>query len=215
MTRILVGLGNPGPEYERTRHNVGFEVLDAVALHEGLLFRTVSSLEAVFVGDPLLDGSRDGEKRFGGVKRFRFARSFDPDALLVKPEAFMNRSGEVVAPIADWAEVPPPSILVVYDDLDLDVGRLRLRPHGGAGGHNGMRSIIDSLGSDQFPRLRVGIGRPRTDAARHVLEPFAESERVEIEISIAEAKEAALDWLVTGDIERCMTRFHSRWNQGA
>ncbi len=211
MTRILVGLGNPGPQYERTRHNVGFEVLDAVALHEGLLFRTASSLESSSAGDPSLEG----EKRFGGVRRFRLARSFDPDALLVKPETFMNRSGEVVAPLADWAGVPPASILVVYDDLDLDVGRLRLRPHGGAGGHNGMRSIIDSLGSDQFPRLRVGIGRPRTDAARHVLEPFAESERVEIEISIAEAKEAALDWLVTGDIERCMTRYHSRWNQGA
>lgn len=211
MTRILVGLGNPGREYERTRHNVGFEVLDAVALHEGLLFRTASSLESTADGDPSLPGG----KRYGGVMRFRFARAFDPDALLVKPEAFMNRSGEVVAPLAAWAEVPPESILVVYDDLDLDVGRLRLRSRGGAGGHNGMRSLIDSLGTDRFPRLRVGIGRPRTDAARHVLEPFAESERVEIDISIAEAREAALDWLATGDIERCMTRYHSRWNQGA
>jgi peptidyl-tRNA hydrolase, PTH1 family len=210
VTRILVGLGNPGPEYDRTRHNVGFMVLDAVALHEGLLFQTASSLESSLPDDPSFT-----DRGYGGVKRFRFARSFDPDALLVKPESFMNRSGDVVAPFATWAEVPTSSILVVFDDLDLEFGRLRLRPHGGAGGHNGMRSIIDSLGTDQFPRLRVGIGRPRTDAARHVLEPFAGKELEEIEISIAEAKEAALDWLVTGDIERCMTRFHSRWSQGA
>jgi PTH1 family peptidyl-tRNA hydrolase len=78
-----------------------------------------------------------------------------------------------------------------------------------------MRSIIDSLGTDRFPRLRVGIGRPRTDAARHVLEEFSAKELPDIEVSIAEASEAVLDWLRTGDIEKCMTRFHSRWNQGA
>lgn len=210
MTRIVVGLGNPGPEYEWTRHNVGFHVLDHLALHEGLLFQTARELETVLQVD-----LREPGGHYGGPRKFRFARDFDADALLVKPETFMNRSGDVVAPLARWAGVPPEDVLVVYDELDLDLGRLRLRPHGGAGGHNGMRSLIDCLGSDRFPRLRVGIGRPRTDAARHVLERFTESERPEIEISIAEASEAVLDWLTTGDIEGCMTRFHSRWNQSA
>ncbi|MCL4142837.1 UNVERIFIED_CONTAM: hypothetical protein GTU68_031161, partial [Idotea baltica] len=189
---IVVGLGNPGPEYEWTRHNVGFHVLDHLALHEGLLFQTARNLDsAMEAGD------------------------FDLDALLVMPTTFMNASGEVVAPLAQWAGVAPEEILVVYDDLDLDPGRLRLRPHGGAGGQKGMRSIIDRLGSDRFPRLRIGIGRPRTDAARHVLEVITGAEREEMEISIAQASEAVHDWLSTGDIEGCMTRFHSRWNQSA
>lgn len=221
MTRIVVGLGNPGPEYEWTRHNVGFHVLDHLALHEGLLFQTARHLETaleVNASDASSEASKITESavaKYGGPRKFRFARHFDYDALLVKPETFMNRSGDVVGALARWAQVPPERILVVYDDLDLDSGRLRLRPHGGSGGQKGMRSIADSLGSDRFPRLRVGIGRPRTDAARHVLERFTDKERVEIEISIAEASEALLDWLETGDIEGCMTRFHSRWNQSA
>jgi len=209
VTRLVVGLGNPGPEYEWTRHNVGFHVVEHLARHEGLLFRTARDLEATM---PV--GVDEPGGRYGGPRRFRFARDLDADALLVEPTTFMNRSGDVVAPLAAWAGVEPDQVLVVYDDLDLDLGRLRIRPHGGAGGQNGMRSIIDRLGTDRFPRLRVGIGRPRTDAARHVLERFSESELPEIEISIAQASEAVLDWLRTGDIEGCMTRFHSRWNQG-
>jgi PTH1 family peptidyl-tRNA hydrolase len=215
VTRIVVGLGNPGPEYEWTRHNVGFHVLDHLALHEGLLFQTARELEQTMGVAAGGDAGQVGVRSYGGPRKFRFARVFDPDALLIKPETFMNRSGDVVGALARWAEVPPEELLVVHDDLDLELGRLRLRAHGGAGGHNGMRSIIDGLGSDRFPRLRVGIGRPRTDAARHVLATFDERERVEIEISIAEASEALLDWLDSGDIERCMTRFHSRWNQNA
>ena len=91
---------------------------------------------------------------------------------------------------------------------------LRIRPHGGAGGHNGMRSILEHLGTDRFPRLRLGIGRPGTDAARHVLSRFSDAERVEIEISLLEARDAALDFLLHGDVERTMTRFHSRWTHG-
>lgn len=198
MTRLVVGLGNPGPEYEWTRHNIGFHVLDHLARHEGLLFRSAREL----------DGYR-------GPKAFRFAQSFDPDALLLKPETFMNRSGEVVAPVARFAGVEPSELLVIYDDLDLPLGQLRFRPHGSSGGQNGMSSIIETLGTDRFPRLRIGIGRPRTDAARHVLERFTEKEMPEAEVSVIEASEAALDWLKTGDLEACMARYHSRWNQGA
>ena len=213
MTRLVVGLGNPGPKYEWTRHNVGFHVLDHLALHEGLLFQTARNLDSAMEAG--FSGEAAPPREYGGPKKFCFARDFDGDALLVKPQTFMNASGEVVAPIAQWAGIAPERILVVYDDLDLDPGRLRLRPHGGAGGQNGMRSIIDRLGSTGFPRLRIGIGRPRTDAARHVLERFTEAEKVEMEITIAQASEAIQDWISTGDIEGCMTRFHSRWNQSA
>lgn len=203
MIRLVVGLGNPGPDYEGTRHNVGFQVLDHLARREGLLFHPVRKLEG-----------------YTGPGNFRWAGLASPSALLVKPETFMNRSGSVVAPLARWMRTAPEDalpvdrILVVYDDLDLDLGRLRIRPHGGHGGHNGMRSIIESLASDRFPRLRVGIGPAGTDAARYVLGRFSPKEAVEAEISAAEATEAILDWLATGDLEGCMTRFHSRWNQG-
>jgi PTH1 family peptidyl-tRNA hydrolase len=119
-----------------------------------------------------------------------------------------------VAPLVRWAGIEPQDLMVVYDDLDLPVGGLRLRPGGGHGGQNGMRSIIDCLGTNAFPRLRVGIGRPSTDAARHVLSPFSPEERVEADISVAEAAEAALAWLGGEDLESVMTRFHSRWSTG-
>lgn len=198
MTRLVVGLGNPGPQYEWTRHNIGFHVLDHLVRHEGLLFRSARELEG-----------------YSGPKAFQVARSFDPDALYLKPETFMNRSGEVVAPVARYAGVEPSDILLVYDDLDLSLGQLRIRPHGGTGGHNGMSSTIEALGTDRFPRLRIGIGRPRTDAARHVLERFTDKEMPDAEISVAEAAEAILDWLKSGDLDACMARYHSRWNQGS
>ena len=235
MTRLVVGLGNPGSEYEWTRHNVGFHVLDRLASLGGkTLFQTARQLDG-----------------YHGPGPFQWARIQDPRAFLLKPETYMNLSGDVVVHVARHlletqgvdAQVledqvlearvlknrvlenrshPPEGeqeepldlsrILVVYDDLDLELGKLRIRPHGGAGGHNGMRSIIERLASDRFPRLRVGIGRAGTDAARYVLRPFPPDERVEAEISVAEAAEAILDWLESGDLEGCMTRFHSRWN---
>lgn len=202
VERLVVGLGNPGAEYAGTRHNVGFDVVGRLAKDRGLLFERGRALDG-----------------FVGPKAFRFARSVSPSALIVKPETFMNRSGDVVAPLARWAfgedDVDPKRILVVYDDMDLAPAGLRIRPHGGAGGQNGMRSIISSLGSDRFPRLRVGIGRSGTDAARHVLGHFDERERVEIEISVQEAAEAILFWLESGDLDECMSRFHSRWTLGA
>ncbi len=198
MAKLVIGLGNPGPEYEETRHNVGFRVLDRLAAHEGLIFDSAKS-------SPSLEG-------YTGPRRFVVAELFEPHALLVKPTTFVNRSGSAVAPLARFAEAPPDQVLVVYDDLDLDLGRLRLRPHGGPGTHNGMRSIVEELGSRAFPRLRIGIGPARGDVAEFVLAPFAAKEREEIEISIAEAAEAVLAWVTTGDIEACMTRFHTRWN---
>lgn len=220
----MVGLGNPGAEYALTRHNVGFRVLDHLAEHLGLLFRGPSALE-----------------NWTGPRGFEWASSdADPEGnvaarWLLKPGTYMNRSGEIVAPVARWLarrgvlpasttpeggdgeaeptrpEPDPASILVVYDDMDLDVGELRLRPHGGHGGQNGMRNIMDRLRTDRFPRLRVGIGRAGTDAARHVLSPFSAPEEESIDVSIAEASEAAEAFLAGEELSRLMTRFHSRW----
>lgn len=202
--RILVGLGNPGPEYADTRHNIGFRVLDHLAEQRGLLFRSARHFEL-----PPEAASPTG--RSPKLRGFSFAGESEPFRL-VKPLTFMNASGDAVAPLTACLSLEPASVLVVYDELDLDLGRLRIRPHGGHGGHNGMRSLIDRIGSDRFPRLRVGIGRRSADAARHVLSPFEPGEQVEAEISVREAAEAALDWLESGDIEACMTRFHSRWS---
>ena len=194
---MVVGLGNPGPEYADTRHNVGFAVVERVAREAGLLFEPPAVLDA-----------------YRGPRECLVARYVAREALLVKPLAFMNRSGAVVAPLVAWADLAPENLLVVYDDLDLPFSALRIRPHGGHGGHNGMRSLLERLGTDRFPRLRVGIGRPRTDAARHVLERFTPDEAEDVAISTAEAAEAILAWLECGDVERVMTRFHSRWTQG-
>jgi PTH1 family peptidyl-tRNA hydrolase len=195
VPRLVVGLGNPGPEYEWTPHNLGFHALDALAGRLGTIFGSVRSLEG-----------------YGGPRKARVARA--GDALLVQPQSWMNLSGDVVVPLARFWSAAPEEVLVVYDDLDLPLGALRIRPHGGAGGHNGMRSILARLGSDRFPRLRVGVGRPRTDAARHVLTPLSVDDRPLAERAVARAAEALEAWVGGEDIDRLMTRFHSRWTEG-
>ena len=197
MVKLVVGLGNPGPEYVDTRHNVGFRALDRIAAVERLIFEPAKSLEG-YTKNP----------------SFRFARSTSLDAILVQPTTYMNRSGRVVRPLLEWAGGNPADLWVVYDDLDLDLGRLRIRPRGGAGTHNGMRSILAELGAGDFPRLRIGIGPARGDVADFVLEPFDERDREDAEISVIEAADATLEWLRSGDLNACMTRFHEKWNQG-
>jgi PTH1 family peptidyl-tRNA hydrolase len=142
VPKLVVGLGNPGPQYESTRHNAGFRVVDRIARRAGVLFRSGRDLEG-----------------YEGPAEFEFAQVPGDAALLLKPRSFMNLSGAVVSPVLAWLESDPAQLLIVYDDLDLPLGKLRIRPHGGAGTHNGMRSIVDSLATDRFPRLRVGIGR--------------------------------------------------------
>ena len=194
MTRLVVGLGNPGPEYAWTPHNVGFQVVEALAAESKLIFGPSTQL---------------GPHR--PPASCSVARDEGRDAWLVKPLAYMNRSGEVVAPLSRALGVAAQDLFVVYDDIDLPLGALRIRPHGGHGGHNGMRSTISELGTDRFPRLRVGVGRPRTDAARHVLSAFAEGDLEVARIAAAHAAQALDAWLLDGELERLMTRFHSRW----
>ena len=198
VTRLVVGLGNPGPEYAWTPHNLGFHVLERLAGARGALFSSASTLEG-----------------YQGPRALRVARDEHSRAWLCLPQTFMNRSGEVVAPLARWAGVSAAEVMVVSDDIDLPPGRLRLRTQGSSGGHRGMQSIVDHLGTDGFPRLRVGVGRPRTDAARSVLAPIPAPERAWFEIAVAEAAQALANWLDGEDLERVMTRFHSRPHQDA
>lgn len=150
--RLVVGLGNPGREYHETRHNVGFMIVDRLAAAAGVPLR------------------KDGKAEL--------ART--PDFLLCKPLSYMNVSGEVVGPLAHYYKLKPAEILVVLDDMALPLGKLRLRPGGSAGGHNGLKSIIQHLGTNEIPRLRIGIGGAAHGAVDHVLGRFAPEEREEL-----------------------------------
>lgn len=175
--RLIVGLGNPGEQYRNTRHNVGFMVLDEVARRMGAAFQP--------------------EKRWN----CHLARS--GATWLLKPQTFMNLSGDAVAAVSHFYKLTPQETLVVYDDVDLSLGTLRLRPAGSAGGHNGMRSIIGRLGTDAFPRLKLGIaadaGRPAGHKlSSHVLGSFTEDERPALAEMIQRSADAVLHCLSAG-----------------
>ncbi|MHA7838113.1 MAG: aminoacyl-tRNA hydrolase [bacterium] len=195
-SRLVVGLGNPGDRYARTRHNIGFRVLEALAADA-----------AAPVSGWRLD--RDLQARV-----LRVEIDGEP-ILLAKPETFMNRSGEtVIRALERWSDLSPETdLVIVHDDLDLPVGRIRLRPTGGSGGHRGMTDILDRLGTRQIPRLRFGIGHPRGAAdvgvVEWVLEPFSEDEEREIlPAALARAAEA-LEAVVREGVPAAMGRFNA------
>src|SRR6266478_9728253 len=159
--KLVIGLGNPGLQYERTRHNVGFRVVDKLAAKLGWKW-------AERRGRAVLASGTIGSEK----------------VVLAKPLTFMNLSGEAVAELVRWYKVSPEDVLVVYDELDLPVGKIRLRAEGSAAGHNGLRDIIAHLHTNQFPRLRVGIGHPRSSRIRgrdHVLSAPSGDERILLE----------------------------------
>lgn len=181
----VFGLGNPGRSYKGTRHNVGFEVVDKLAEDAG-----------VSVGRRRFE-ALIGEMMIGAEK-----------LLLAKPQTFMNESGRSVQAAAAWSDFGIENIFVVCDDLELEPGRLRIRRKGSSGGHNGLKSIARCLGTTEFARLRVGIGRPRSeDATDHVLTTFAKAEQEIIAEAIDNAAEAVRCWAGEG-IESCMNRFN-------
>ena len=153
---MIVGLGNPGREHSQNRHNIGFMTVDRLAEEHGIALGKVQSRAVI------------GSGRIAGRQ-----------VILAKPQTYMNRSGDAVGPLVAYYRVPPENVLVIYDELDLPLGALRLRPSGGSGGHNGMKSIINHLGQD-FPRLRLGVGRPagRMEAADYVLQDFRGPKRL-------------------------------------
>ena len=152
---LIAGLGNCGKEYERTRHNVGFVAIDYLAEKYGIDVKKIKFKALI------------GEGRIGSER-----------VILAKPTTFMNASGESLMEIAKFYKLPPENIIVIYDDSAIDVGRLRIRPGGSDGGHNGMKSIIYLLQSDAFPRIRVGIGKAKGDMVNHVLGNFSKEEGV-------------------------------------
>jgi len=172
--KSIIGLGNPGKKYEKTRHNIGFLVLDELARRNGFSYD-----KSKFKCDYHI-GMFEGQK-----------------ALFVKPQTFMNLSGEGVRPLLDFYKVDFKNTLVVYDDLDLPIGKIRLREKGGHGGHNGIRSLIEHFGLREFKRLRIGIGRPvdQTPVINHVLKPFPKSEEKEVHAAIKASANACESWI--------------------
>jgi len=183
---LIVGLGNPGRKYETTRHNAGFHVVDLLAAESNLSF--------------------DERRNKALLARGCLA---DQSVALVKPQTFMNLSGEAVGPLARFYKVPVERIVVIYDDLDLPTAQLRLRPKGGSGGHKGMTSIIQHLGSREFSRLRIGIGRPpgRMPVEAYVLQKFSEAEWAEMEQTYRLAVQA-IHALLSDGLEAAMNQFN-------
>jgi PTH1 family peptidyl-tRNA hydrolase len=192
--KLIVGLGNPGARYADTRHNAGFHFLDAIRGDLGAALAPSTR----FQGD-IGQGSIQGH----GVR-------------LLAPNTFMNRSGAAVAQAVNFYKLSLPEVLVVHDELDLPPGTVRLKRGGGAGGHNGLRDIIDCLGSRDFQRLRIGIGHPgrASEVTNYVLRPAPAAEQALIDEAIQAARRE-LGSIVSGDLERAMQTLHSRESPAA
>jgi peptidyl-tRNA hydrolase, PTH1 family len=180
--RLIAGLGNPGAEYDGTRHNIGFAVVDRLATEWGLTWQH--------------------------EKRWHLLWAKGERAILVKPTSYMNRSGEPIQAIAQFYKITPTEMLIVLDDMDLPLGRLRLRPDGGTAGHNGLESVIVQFGTEEIPRLRVGIGAaPKEESVDHVLGRFFEEERPIVEKTVARAVEA-VKWSIDKGVLSAMNLFN-------
>ena len=169
---LIVGLGNPGKEYERSRHNCGFRALDILAQNLGVKI------------DKLRFQGLYNQTNYNGVKLF-----------LLKPQTYMNLSGRSVLQLSAFFKIPPQNIIVIFDDISLEPGRLRVRSEGSAGGHNGIKSIISELGSQEFPRVKIGVGAkptPDYDLASWVLSTFSANEEKALAVSLKNAADAAL-----------------------
>jgi len=187
--KLIAGLGNPGREYAGTRHNAGFSVVDRIAAAIG------ASVDRRFLR------SLTGQGRINGEK-----------VILAKPQTYMNLSGESVGALMNWYRLPVSDLIVIFDDLDLPPGKLRIRRGGGAGGHRGMQSVIRALGTDSFSRVRVGIGRPpglEIDPVDYVLSRFNDTEAGEMEKAFDLAAEAVL-FMVREGVEQAMNAYNGR-----
>jgi PTH1 family peptidyl-tRNA hydrolase len=190
--KLVVGLGNPGPKYEGTRHNVGFATVDLLAKRHGAAWEAAPrGIEALIA-----------HWRAEGV-------------VLAKPLTFMNNSGSAVQALLQFYKIAAPDSLVVFDEVQLETGRLRVRPDGSSGGHNGLKSVIASLGTEQVPRLRIGVGRGdgRRDLADHVLARFDPEERETIADAIERAADAAEAFVTDGPAE-AMNRYNRKQESG-
>jgi PTH1 family peptidyl-tRNA hydrolase len=185
---LVVGLGNPGKEFEHNRHNIGFRAADELARRHDARF--------------------DYKKSHG---RLAVARRQGNPLYLLKPQTYVNLSGRSVAPVARFYKVPAERLLVICDDIDLPFARIRIRPNGSSGGHNGLKSIIEGLGNRQeFPRIRIGVGRPphaREAVVGHVLEDFSGEEEDALPDVVSDVADA-VEMILDGEIERAMDTFN-------
>jgi len=186
--QLIVGLGNPGSQYAKTRHNIGFMVADLLAARLGAPFKVHKRSGAEIVTGRL--GNRS--------------------VVVAKPRTFMNESGRHVGPLAKFYSVSPADVIVIHDELDIDFGTIRLKLGGGEGGHNGLRSIANALGTKDFQRVRIGIGRPpgRKDPAAFVLENFTAAERAEV-ATICELAADATELLLKTGLEPAQNQVHA------
>ena len=188
---LIAGLGNPERKYEGTRHNAGFAAVDALLDRMG--------------------GEKLNETKYNGAyTKLRYQSAHGPEQIIVvKPLTYMNLSGNCIAPLANFYKIEPEHIIVFSDDINLDVGRMRIRPSGSAGGHNGLKSIISSLGSDKFGRVRVGVGmKPdNMDLAVHVLAKFNQTDEKIMNEVYDEAASAALD-IIDNGVEHAMNKYN-------
>lgn len=180
----IVGLGNPGGRYESTRHNVGFMLADRLADSCGIRFRAAG--KSVY-GEGMISGNT---------------------VVIVKPQTYMNRSGDALRELIARGIIEASGVIAAYDDCDLPLGRLRIRKNGGSGGHRGVASIIEALGTKEFPRIRLGIGRPAGDTADYVLSPFSPEEEAPVREMLAKAQEA-LAAIITEGLDAAMNRFNA------
>ena len=186
---LIAGLGNPGPEYEKTRHNTGFMSLDLLAAR--LQVKVSKERFKALTAQADFDGQR---------------------LLLMKPLTFMNASGIAIEAAAHFYKIPPERVLVLFDDISLPVGKIRVRKNGSAGGHNGLKSIISCLGSDQFPRVKIGVGakpHPDYDLADWVLSSFSKAEQPELDRALGNARDAAL-CILTDGCEKAAASFNGK-----
>lgn len=181
---LIVGLGNPGKQYEQTRHNIGFDVIDYMANKYNI------------------DVNRE---KFKGICGEGFIEN--KKVILLKPLTYMNLSGESIRELANFYKLEDDEIIVVYDDISLDIGRLRIREKGSAGGHNGIKSIIQNLGGDKFPRVKVGVGQPKDNLVNHVLGKFSKEDREHIEKVIPVVSDAIVE-IVKNDSKESMNKFN-------
>jgi len=189
---LLVGLGNPGREYRETRHNAGFMVIDRLSEQLGFGLSRVQSKALI------------GQGKLGEAR-----------VILAKPQTYMNLSGQAVASLLRFYKLPHSRLLVIHDDIDLPFGTIRMRPSGGSGGQKGLASIIQQLGTQEFPRLRVGVGRPsgRMDPADHVLQTFSPAERELLTGVLKTAVEASLSFVKDG-LSQAMNQFNGELFRG-
>jgi PTH1 family peptidyl-tRNA hydrolase len=183
---LIIGLGNPGKEYENTRHNIGFKSIDRLA--KAMNIEITKDQHKALTGQGLIEGHK---------------------VILAKPQTFMNISGESVGELARWHKIPPSHVIVVYDDMDLPVGQIRIRKAGSDGGHNGMKSIISHLNTSDITRVRVGIGRPLdgVDPSDHVLSTFTKAESAESDIA-SESAASAVKHILANGIDATMNEYN-------